>query len=111
MTTLTAKALTIDEDRLDVIRERQQANKAKGAAANAPPAKPPVVKKPEQNGVAPYRDGTVGAKVWAVAMKLTEGKTLVPVADIITACEKQKIKAGSARAGYATFRKYHGLTA
>lgn len=64
----------------------------------------------EANGVKEYRPGSVGANVWAIADAITARKgDWASAAEVIAEGTTAGVNEGSCRAGYATWRKFHGL--
>lgn len=65
----------------------------------------------EQNGVKEYRPGSVGANVWAIASAITARKgDWASAAEVIAEGTSAGVNEGSCRAGYATWRKFNGLS-
>lgn len=80
------------------------------ADENTTPDATPTWTPAEQNGTKEYRPGSVGARVWALADAITARTgAWCSAAQIVEEGSAAGINAGSCRAGYATWRKFHGL--
>jgi membrane protein involved in colicin uptake len=94
-------------------REAQRAAAAEAKAAEKKAAKAEREPAPEQNGVRAYKPGTIGGNLWA-AFNAASNELNRPVsfAEAQQAVVTHGVAAvpASVRAGYARWKKFHGLS-
>lgn len=90
----------------------QEAKKAEREAAKAAAAeKREKSKMPEQNGQRMPKPGTIGSRLWEIFDTLTAKKgSTVSIAEALEVADAEGIAQLSTRAGYAHWRKFHGIS-
>ena len=84
---------------------------AKAAAKEAGKTAKPKVERVVQNGQTQPRPGTISAKLWGIFDTAQERLGRAPaVAEIMEEARAAGVVDGSIKAGYAQWRKFHGVT-
>ena len=101
-------------DKKKAEKEAKDAEKKAAAdkkKADAEAKKAAKVQMPEQNGIRRPKPETLCGRVWAEADALSaQLKQPVPIATLLTACEKHGFNVANVKAEYARWRKFNGVT-
>lgn len=103
-----------EKARIKAEKEAAKAAKAaerEAAKAEREAAKAAKAERVSQNGQVQPAAGTIGAQLWAIFdAKSTELNRPAKLSEVLESVVAAGIKESSARAGYAHWRKFYGLT-
>lgn len=103
----TKAAKAAEKEAAKATKEAEKLRKAEEKAAK----EAAKVQRVSQNGVTMPAAGTIGAQLWAMFdAKSTEMNRPAKLSEVLDQVQATGIKESSARAGYAHWRKFYGVT-
>lgn len=104
-------AKAAEKEAAKAAKEAEKARKAEEKAAREATKEAAKVQRVSQNGVTMPAAGTIGSQLWAMFdAKSTEMSRPAKLSEVLDQVKAAGIKESSARAGYAHWRKFYGLT-